>query len=378
MFIKKKIPVSKTNLPHHSDIYPYLQDIKNDDSTCGRRPLVNHLKTRFQELFGTEKGTVAITSNAVYALANTLKALDVPANSYCLMPSWCSPSIPYAATYAGLTPYFVDVDNDTWTLDVKNTVESLMYIKQEIGAVIVPSSIGETINTKEWDKFTEETGVPVIIGASNSFDNVTSQSKSVISDTPIVVGFNHNSLLCFGEGAVIVSKNKKLIEKIDNISTFGFGDELYKIYIGTNGIMTEYNAAVCHAALDSWDSTRAKWNTINNYYIETFIETTLQHRLSFEYLSSTCNIYLLANNADSTIDYLKSKGIEARKWTGNGCHNMKEFQNAPKTSLPVTENLISSVIGLPYYLGITKKDIELVVRTLSSNVYGKKIHFRNA
>ena len=78
------------------------------------------------------------------------------------------------------------------------------------------------------------------------------------------------------------------------------------------------------------------------------------------------------------MSYLKSKGIETRKWLGNGCHNMKEFKDAPKTSLSVTEDLISSVIGLPYHIGITRKDIEHIVKTLSSNVYGKKTQLRKA
>jgi dTDP-4-amino-4,6-dideoxygalactose transaminase len=374
MFIKKKIPVSKTNLPKHSDIYPYLQDINNDDSSFGKRPLLEHLKYRFQQLFNSGDGTISIMSNACIALANTLKATGAKEGTYCLMPSFCSPSIPFAATYAGLKPYFIDVDQDTWTLNPQSTIECLMYVKENIGAVVAPSAFGETIEAKKWDDFTYETGIPVVVGASNSFDSII--ARSAVTKTPIVVGFNNYSLLSFGDGGIVVSKDNELIKKIENLNYLGSNDSANKLFIGTNGIMSEYNAAVCHAALDSWESTRAKWSNLNSLYIETLIETTLQHRLSFEFISSTCNIYLLGNNADSTIDFLKTKGIEATKWLGNGCHNMKEFKKHPRTSLDVTKNLISSVIGIPFYLELTKKDIEHIIRTLSSNVYGKKKNLR--
>lgn len=372
MLIKRKIPISKVILPDCKSISTYLQDIKNDDASCGKRPLLAHLKSRFQKLLSTGENTVSILSNGSHALTNTLMATGVVAGKYCIMPSWCCASIAYSAFYAGLKPFFIDVDSESWTLDAKKTLENLASINADVGAVIVPSSFGKSINVSRWDEFTAETKIPVVIDASNSFDSILSKSKAAPSSTPIVMGFNAKSTLCFGEGGVVVCKDTKIIEKIERICKFGLNEQINELFSGTNGLMSEYNAAVCHVALDSWVNTRAKWNTINNQYIEALIETTLQHMLSLEFISATCNLYLLGADADDTIKKLKEKGIESTKWLGNGCHNMQEFKDAPKTALPITEHLISSVIGLPFYLGMSKKDIEYTVRALSSNVYGNK------
>jgi len=373
MLIKKKLTISKSIVPSHKDIYPYIQDIKNEDVNSGKRPLQEHLKKRFQKLFDTNSGTVSILSNGTYALTNALRASNATIGSYCLMPSWCCPSIPFAAIYAGLKPFFIDVDSESWTLEKQTTLESLMFVEGDVGAVIVPSSFGQSIDTYKWDEFTQETGIPVVIDASNSYDSILSKSESSPSLTPIVIGFNKYSSLCFGDAGIVVCKNNELIDKINSLCYLGGKEYSEQLFIGTNGIISEYSAAACHAALDNWEATRAKWYNLNNQYIETLVETTLHHRLSLEFISDTCNIYLLGNNADSTIEHLKSKGIESRRWLGKGCHNMKEFKDLPRTNLPITKNLVSSVIGLPFYIGMQKKDIEQILRAISTNVYGKNV-----
>jgi dTDP-4-amino-4,6-dideoxygalactose transaminase len=230
MLLKRKIPISKVVLPDCSSIYPYLQDIKNDDASVGNRPLLAHLKSRFQNLFGTGDDTVSIMSNGSYALTNTLIATGAVAGKYCIMPSWCCPSIVYSVFYAGLKPFFVDVDSESWTLDAKKTLENLESIKVDVGAVMVPSSFGKSINVSKWDEFTSETKIPVVIDASNSFDSVLSKTKSAPSLTPIVMGFNTKSTLCFGEGGLVVCKDKKIIEKIERICKFGLSEQISGLF----------------------------------------------------------------------------------------------------------------------------------------------------
>src|SRR5688500_4841165 len=123
------IPVHRPQLPTSHLIMPYLKRIDEARWYSNFGPLVNEFETRLAEHFSVMPKMVATAVNGTLMLIATLRALNVPENSFCIMPSWTFVATASAAHYAGLTPYFVDVDRDTQALHPEILKAKLPSIK---------------------------------------------------------------------------------------------------------------------------------------------------------------------------------------------------------------------------------------------------------
>ena len=75
-----------------------------------------------------------------------------------------------------------------------------------------------------------------------------------------------------------------------------------------------------------------------------------------DWVSGTC-IVRFAISADGVEGVLAQKGIETRRWWGNGLLAHPAFAGCPTLALPVTERLAATTLGLPCHGDLTDEDI---------------------
>src|SRR3989442_687951 len=108
------IPVLRPLLRTAGEILPYLEAIDAGRWYTNSGPLLQQFEGRLAEHFGVETTELVTASNATLAIAQSLRAMGAPAGSLCVMPSWTFVATAAAAVWAGLEPYFIDVDPGTW------------------------------------------------------------------------------------------------------------------------------------------------------------------------------------------------------------------------------------------------------------------------
>ena len=364
---EKNISLMRPLLPTHSKIDPYLKTIDKNRWYSNFGPLAFHLEERLCEFFSVPSGGVVTVSNGTSGLTNTLRAFNLPADSYCFVPSWTFVATAAAAVTAGLIPYFLDVDEETWALTPEIVKEQIKKVNGKVGAVITVAPFGEPFNSQEWDDFTKQTGIPVIIDAAAAFDAVSHDKNSKPGNTPVMVSMHATKVCGCGEGGVVVSKNTSLIRKVREISNFGFAGKRIISIVGTNDKMSEYTAAVAHAALDNWPEKRADWISLNKRYLKAFAKSGKGIKkiwLTEKWATSTLNIQLHSSTAEYVIEKLKERGIDSRKWWLNGCHTHPAYNKFPKGKLIVTDKLGKSVLAIPFYIDIKDSEINYVVNSL--------------
>jgi len=366
--VKKNISLMRPLLPDYRYIEPYLKQIDKNRWYSNFGPLVREFETRLSNFFETEPDTVVTVSNGTAGITNTLRAMNLPKGNYCVVPSWTFIATPAAALASGLIPYFVDVDENSWALDPEKVMEDIKKIDGKVSAIIVVAPFGAPIDVKAWDKFTDDTGIKVIIDGAAAFDSVYSVPSARPSKTPIVISMHATKVFGIGEGGIVISTDKALIKRVQEMSNFGFSASRIVSIPGTNAKMSEYNAAVGLATLDLWPQTREVWICLKGYYANAF--AGLVHRtntslwLSEDWVGSTFNIRLPTENADEVIAKLVESGIESRQWWIKGCHLHPAYEKYPKFSLPVTSAFGRSVIGLPFNKDINKEDVIYIVEKL--------------
>jgi dTDP-4-amino-4,6-dideoxygalactose transaminase len=169
--------------------------------------------------------------------------------------------------------------------------------------------------------------------------------------------------LGIGEGGFVLSRDPSLIREIRTRSNFGFDGKREAIVPSLNGKLSEYHAAVGHAALDEWTSARADWLAAAAGYRTRCADSRdarLQAGFGESWVSSVCVLDLGGSDASELEKRLELAGIESRRWWGDGAHAHASTLHLPRTALPVTEQLARSTIAVPFFRDMLPADIDRV------------------
>lgn len=360
------IPLMRPLLPTADALLPYLREIDSSRWYTNFGPMVDRFESNLAVLLGLAQENLVCVTSGTIGLTVSLRGLDAPPGSYCLIPSWTFSATPLAVKWAGMVPWFLDVEESTWMLDPQKALQLLPHIDGDVGAVMPVSAFGTPVDVEAWDEFERETGIPVVIDAAAGFDGAE------FGRAPIVISLHATKVFGIGEGALIASRNLEFAARIRAMSNFGFSGARESALVGTNAKISEYAAAVGMAALDRWPQTRAAFATATRYYEAAFAAVdgvSLAPGISQNRVRSTLSIRLSEPVAGALIAALGSGGIAARQWWGIGCHRMPAFKDAPRMPLPVTDELAQSVVGLPFSQDISEQDVltvrDAVIRALN-------------
>lgn len=264
---------------------------------------------------------------------------------------------------AGLLPYFVDVNPISWALDPNTVTDAICGAPAEVGAVMPVVPYGCPIDTAAWDAVRQRCGVPVAIDAAAGFDTL------VASDAPVIVSLHATKVLGAGEGAFVISKKPQLIEAIRARANFGFSGSREAIDRSLNAKLSEYHAAVAHAALDEWPEARDDWMKVARSYREVLATSNrvqLQSSFGQSWITSTCVLQINAGDVDQLEHKLADARIETRRWWGAGAHAHPATKNLPHADLDVTQRLAKTTIAVPFSRDLAIVDIERIGERISS------------
>lgn len=358
------IPVMRPALPSADELLPYLRRIDQARWYSNHGPLLRELTARLANHFGVDSEQIAIVANGTVALSAALVASGAPPGTKCLLPSWTFVGSAAAAWAANLQPHFVDVSPDTWMLDPQALLKRGDL--REVGAVMVVSAFGSPVATQAWDDFTSETGIPVIIDGAASFDTVASIPYAAPGRSTIMISLHATKVFGIGEGGLLLSTDRDLIRRINQVCNFGVWDSPAGQILGYNGKLNEYNAAVGLAMLDKWSERRMLMSALTAKYASALggmSGISLLPNYGRDWVSCYCNIRT-EMPAAPLIESLRRSGVETRRWWQSGVHVQKAYRDFSRDTLPVTESLAERVFGLPFSHDLTDPQFEQILSTL--------------
>ena len=358
------LAVARPCMPDAEAILPYLRQIDEAGWYSNFGPLVRSFEARLAQRFAPSAATLTV-ANATVGLAIALKALGAPEGALCAIPSWTFVATAHAALQAGLIPWFVDVDPDTWMLDPGYVRDRLSAAPGRVAAVIPVCAFGQQIDTAAWSAFRRETGLSVLIDAAAAFDTTTEASL------PTVISLHATKALGVGEGGFFACEDADFIARVQERTSFGFRSGREAMVPATNAKMSEYTAAVGLAGLDRWPTTRARYAKVAQRLRIALMGTPeigFQPGWGLNWVSSTCVVELPANSADRIETRLNAQGIQTRRWWGAGCHRSTAFAGLPADRLPVTEQMADSTLGLPYFADMTDEEVDWLAQAVVAAV----------
>jgi len=356
--------ILRPKLPGADRLVPYLNLIDQSRVYSNYGPLSRAFEERLESRFGLPAHGVTTVANATLGLALALSAQDAPRGTLCVMPAWTFIASVHAATMAGMIPYFVDVDVESWSLLPDSVSEAMAQAPGRVGAIMPVAPFGRPVDVRAWEDFRRRSGIPIVIDAAAGFDLV--QRSSI----PTVVSLHATKVLGVGEGGFVMCTDTSVVREVQKRANFGFDRKREAVVLGGNAKLSEYHAAVGLAAMDEWSGARDEWMAVAQTYRRALTSSNhvhFQDGFGQAWIGSTCVVRLDDGGADRTEALLHQQGIETRRWWGAGAHTQAATQEFPRCPLPVTEKLAASTIALPFYRDLADRDIERVVDCLSSS-----------
>jgi dTDP-4-amino-4,6-dideoxygalactose transaminase len=221
---------------------------------------------------------------------------------------------------------------------------------------VVP--FGRPIDVEAWDRFRARTGLAVVIDAAAGFDSAAP------TGTPAVVSLHATKVLGSGEGGFILCNNADLVLDIRARMNFGFHGSREARVAAFNAKLSEYHAAVGHAAVDEWQAARAEWLTVAARYRALLADSAvarLQQGFGDGWVSSVCVLHLKRTEADHLEQHMNRLAIETRRWWGNGAHAHLSMASCPRAPLHVTEELSRSTLAIPIFRDLRTTDIDRII-----------------
>jgi dTDP-4-amino-4,6-dideoxygalactose transaminase len=359
------IPIARPLLPQAEALLPYLRQIDSARTYANFGPQVRALEGRLAKHFGVPVGSVVTVSNATVGIALALQAQGPRRGSLCLMPAWSFAASAHAAVLAGLKPHFVDVAPGKGTLTPERVLEVMaQFPPGRVGAVMPVAPFGHPVDVPAWDRFYEQTQLPVVIDAAAGFDALRP------GRIPAVVSLHATKILGAGEGGFIVARDKALVVEIERRSNFGFMGGREARVAATNGKLNEYNAIVALAGLDVWPETRAKFidiAQIYNHFLRRIPGVMPLPGFGSKWISTTVVVEFGQDypSTDEIVNRLAVAGIATRRWWCRGLHEEAAFADCGHEELPVTTRLARATLGLPCYADMTRAEIGRVCKALA-------------
>ncbi len=272
-----------------------------------------------------------------------------------------------------LTPVLVDVEEDTFNMDI---VALKKAITPKTKAIVPVHLFGQCANMEAIQEVAREHNLYVIednaqaIGADYTFTNGETKKAGTIGDVGTTSFFPSKNLGCYGDGGAIFTNDDELANTLRGIVNHGMYRRYYHDVVGVNSRLDSIQATVLRAKLpklDNYCNTRRKaaeyYNNAfaNSANIITPITSNFTTHVFHQYTLKLVGVdrdklhqHLLDNNIPNAIYY--PVPLHSQKAYADDRYNENDFS--------VTNNLIKAVISLPMHTELEEEQLQFITNTI--------------
>lgn len=343
------------------------------------------LRSKFEsEILKYTKSKFALgTINGVSALHACLKTLKVGKNHEVLVPSITFVASVHAILYSGATPHFIEASEEDLGVDpekLENYLKKITifkkgkYYNKKTGKIIkalMPVHIfGNACKIDKLVRIAKKFKLVIIEDATEALGTFYKKKHVGTFGEMGAISFNGNKIITSGAGGMIISKNKKLQNKVRHIISNAKIKHKWEYdhdEIGYNYRMANLNAALGYAQFRRLKRILLKKKKIFNFYKKIFkadkdfsILKPSKNTIS-NYWLNTLVIENNTINKNNLIKILHKFNIKARPiW--KPLHTLKHLNKYPRMSLETTNRIYKKIISLPSGPNILKEKIKFFTR----------------
>lgn len=343
-------------------------------------PDVNAFAGELAEYVGVKH--VIPCANGTDALQIALMALDLQPGDEVITPSFTYIATVEVVALLGLKPVFVDVDPDTFTMNVESLKKA---ITPKTKAIIPVHLYGQSADMEPILAVAKEHNIPVIednaqaIGSDYTFSDGRKVKTGAMGLMGTTSFFPSKNLGGYGDGGAIFVNDDALAEKLKMIANHGQKVRYYHEMVGCNSRLDTIQAAILRIKLRHLDEYCDARRAAADYYDKAFSNhsnITTPYRAPYsKHVFHQYTLQLEGVDRDKVINYLTDKGIPAMLYYPVPSHKQNMFKALGGNDfvLPVTDVLQEKVLSLPIHTELTNEELEFITTNFLAAVEAARI-----
>jgi perosamine synthetase len=316
------------------------------------------------------KFAVAVNSGTS-ALHLALIALNIGPGDEVILPDYTFPATINVVELCGAKPVIVDIEPDTFNIDPEK-IEKAITAKTK--AIMPVHLFGQSADMDPIIRLGRKRKIPVVEDAACVLGATYNGHPCGTLGQMGCFSFHPRKIITTGEGGLIVTNNQRLAERLRLLRNHGMvhgAKGIDFLEAGFNYRMTEMSAAMGLVQMGKLSEIISDRQKVAAQYDRQL--KALPWMSSPKVFSKNTHIYqAYIAQVDSSVDrnallkYLKNQNVEANFGT-YALHRLTFYRTKYQLKakdFPVTESIFNRTLALPFFAGLSKNQIQQIVRIL--------------
>lgn len=327
---------------------------------------------RFEKAFADVTGSrhALSCSNGTAALHLALLGFGLKPGDEVITPTLTFVACANAVSYCGGTPVFVDVDPETWCLDVAQVERS---ITAQTRGIIAVHLRGHPADMTAIMALARRHGLFVVEDAAQAH-GARAHGKPAGSLADIATfSFFGNKMLTTGEGGMLTTDNDEVAARIRLLKNQGMTAQkrYWHPVIGYNYRLTNIQAAIGLAQVERLEEQLARHRDVASWYRHELSGVPgLTWQVEREWALHAWWQFVVvvdesfATDRDAVLSHLQEAGVDARR-IYHPMHQLPIHEQAAQSRcFPVADRLAARAVCLPTWAGLSRDDVRFVCERL--------------
>ena len=317
-------------------------------------PEVHEFETELRKFTGAKYALGC--ANGTDALSLVLMAWQVGPGDAVFVPSFTYVATAEAPAQLGATPFFVDVDADTFNIDVNSLKRA---ISDAEGAGLVPKVVipvdlfGQPADIDAINDTAQAANLKILIDAAQGFGAVYKGRRvGTLGDATTTSFFPAKPLGCYGDGGAVFTNDEDLAGQINSLRLHGKGNMKYdNVRVGMNSRLDTLQAAILLEKLKIFESELDARNKVAQKYTRALSGVFETPILIEDVTSAWAQYTLKLDDRDAVQARLKECNVPSVVYYPTALSQQTAYEHYPQVSsgVRVSESLSGRVLSLPMH-----------------------------
>ena len=329
----------------------------------GRYVLAENVQA-FEEEFAAYIGAnhgVGVNSGTD-ALILALESLDLRPGDEVITTSFTAIPTYSAIRRAGARPVLVDIDPETFLLELRWVERALT---SRTRAVVPVHLFGNVVDV---EALRQIVGPDIFIledCAQSHGASISGKMAGSLGDASAFSFYPTKNLGAYGDGGAVLTNNAKLAEHVRLRRMYGMVNKDQFAIDGVNTRLDELQAAILRVKLTHLEAMNEQRRKLAAQYTGCLEGTSLRPQRVADNVRSAYHVYAAVASAerDALVAHLEREGIQSNVYYPMPLNRQKAHIASYGTSaaLPNAEEIASRIIALPFYPELTESSLDRVV-----------------
>lgn len=273
-----------------------------------------------------------------------------------------------AISCTGARPVLVDINRDTYNIDTSQIENA---ITSQTKAIIPVHLYGQPAEMDKILGIARDRNLLVIEDACQAHGALYKGRRvGALGDAGCFSFYPGKNLGAFGDGGMLVTNDAAIAERVRMLRNYGQREKYHHVFKAYNRRLDSLQAAVLRVKLgylEEWNASRQRAARLYDELLKDVDGVTTPRLIPDA--SHVHHLYVIQHpQRDALMSYLREHGISPNLHYPLPVHLQPCYEDLglQRGSLPVTEQVASTVLSLPMYPEITAEQIQHVCNHIES------------